>query len=295
MLPAIHMTETALITGINGFIGTHLKETLEKRDIRVIGIPRDLLNDNASLTLFIRKENPAYIFHLAAYGNHIHQQNDIEALMVNYWGTYMLLSASQNIPYKAFINVATSSMYGHTDTPMSENNPLQPDTFYAASKAGAMYLARAFAKQYNKPITTAIPFSVFGEGEADHRFIPRVCKSLITGGKMSVAPAPTHDWIYVKDFVDALMVLVTSIDRVRGEWVNISMGERFTNQQVINKLISLSGRTLQYEEDYKEPANHSPLWVADNTKLKSLGWEPKYGVQEGFKRTWEYYSKKYSK
>lgn len=287
--------KTAIITGANGFIGRHLIKELQLQDIQSIPLPRILLySDVPRLTEFLFKHKPSYIFHLASYGNHGFQTDSTQAIMANWFGTYNLLKASEFLDYEAFINVATSSIYGKKDKSMKEVDYLQPDTFYAATKAGGIYLARAFAKQYNKPIATIIPFSVYGEGEADFRFIPTICKSLVTQQEMEFVKEPTHDWIYVKDFISGMLSVVDNIGQVQGDWINIGTGIATTNRSVIEVLEHISGRQVPIaKKKYSEQPHHSPLWVADNTRLKLLNWKPNYALREGLRHCWEYYQAKY--
>jgi len=289
------MAKKAVITGANGFLGKHLWDTLSDRGIEPVAIDRhDLYIDVPDLTRILFHHKPDYIFHLAAYGNHSHQTDSTKAIMANYFAIYNLLKASEFLDFTAFINVATSSMYGRQMTMMSENTTvLEPDTFYAATKAGGVHLARAFAKQYNLPICSVVPFSVYGEGEADFRFIPTLVRHLMTEEKMPVVLKPQHDWICVDDFMNGVMSVVDNIDKVQGETINIGTGIATRNKEVISQLEKISGRKLRMEKTYKEQPHHSSVWYADNTKLKSLGWQQKTSLHEGLKRCWEYYSKKY--
>lgn len=285
------MNETAIVTGANGFIGSHLTKALQARSIEVIPLHHtDLLFPN-TLQKQLKELQPAYIFHLAAYGNH-GQQHDIDkTIQANILGTYHLLSASVGIPYKAFVNFGTSSEYGKKDAPMWEGSVLEPDTFYAATKAAATHLARVFAKQFDKPIVTIRPFSVYGPGEADWRFIPTVCKGIVTGKPIPVVRYPEHDWIYIDDFISGVLFAMTNPEV---ELLNIGTGKAYANDEILNTLSYIADKAIITNEDaYKEQPHHSSIWIADNWKLTKLGWRQTVKLEEGLKRTWEYYSKKY--
>lgn len=289
-------SKTAIISGASGFIGQNLIHELSLREINSIVIPRQLLYAEVPvLTEFLFKHKPSYIFHLAAYGNHRDQVDDVKAVMANWFGTWNLLKASEFLDCEAFINVGSSSMYGIKDKPMKETDTLHPDTFYAATKAGGAYLARAFARQYNKPIATVIPFSVFGEGEADNRFIPKVCKSLVTGEPFSLSPA-THDWIYIKDFISGMLTACDKIQSLKGELINIGTGRASTNKLVIELLEMISKKTLVLDKTaLSSNVYDSPLWVSDTTKSNFYGIKSRHTLREGLERCWEYYSKRYEK
>lgn len=293
----MHKTEIALISGSTGFLGKHIVEAFKARDIKPISLPHSLLYlpfGGDGLDFFIQKHKPSYIVHLAGYGNHGFQQEEDKIIMANYFATWNLLQASKYHDYKAFINVSTSSIYGHKNEPMYEEMSLRPDTFYAASKASAMYLCRAYANQYNKPVSSVIPFSIYGPGEADFRFIPTICKHLITEEKMPFVAWPMHDWTYVTDFVEGVMTIIDNIDKVKGDWVNIGTGIQTENLKVARELAIIAGKPLETEGVYKEQPHHSPYWQAVNLKLMSLKWKPKIDLKAGLKLTWEYYAKKYS-
>ena len=91
------------------------------------------------------------------------------------------------------------------------------------------------------------------------------------------------------------MTIVDNIDRLKGEWVNIGMGEAVSNEWVAKALSYITEKPVKTIENYKEPESHSKVWVADNTKLKSLGWKPRFTFEEGLSRTWAYYEKRYTK
>lgn len=289
------MAKRALITGLNGFIGRHLWDALADQGIEPIALDRhDLYIEVPQLTEILFHHKPNYIFHLASYGNHRKQTDVTQAIMANYFATYNLLKASEFLEYEAFINVASSSCYGVKRGLMGEDDSMWPDTFYAATKVGGLQLARAFTKQYDKPIVTVIPFSVYGEGEADHRFIPTVARHLITQDSMSINKAQTHDWIYVSDFINGLLLAIDKIDTLKGDLLNIGTGITTSNGDVAETLIKASKKNLSLKDDFKGNTFDSPYWCSNNEKLKKLGWQQKVSLEQGLAKCWDYYSKIYA-
>lgn len=286
------MGKKALISGSNGFIGRHLWDALVDRDIEPIALDRhDLYIEVPQLTEIIFHHKPNYIIHLASYGNHRNQTDSTQTIMANFFATYNLLKATEFLEYEAFINVATSSMYGRQATAMNEEETqLRPDTFYAATKAAGYFLSRAFAKQFNKPIASVVPFSVYGEGEAPHRFIPQIIRHLVTSQEMTVNPSSTHDWIHVSDFVTGLLTVIDNIDKVQGDLVNIGTGVSMENLDVIAILEAISGKELSVKLVENPNPFDSPVWYADNAKLESFGWERKVTLGDGLEKCWKYYS-----
>lgn len=280
------------VSGSNGFIGSHLVKRLRNEGHGVLPIPRNHLKYPNDLGDLFKTFPPDYIIHLAAYGNHSSQKEPSEMLNVNVIGTYNLLTSLNNVPFKGFINIGSSSEYGIKDGPMSENDVPETDTFYGATKVAGTYLARAFAREYKRNIVTVRPFSVYGPGEADFRFIPTVCHALNENKVISVATEPMHDWIYIDDFVDGVMRVVENIERLSGQIINIGTGEQYSNLEIVMLLEKVSGKTLIFDifgmSDMRTYDSHS--WVAENRKLKKLGWLPKHSIVDGLKKTYTHYA-----
>lgn len=285
--------KTAIVTGSTGFIGSHLVQRLLNLGIKTAGLPRDLLLNPNELQEYIKSIKPNYIFHLAAYGNHSTQTDFNETVATNIIKTAMLFSAVKDIKLEAFINFGSSSEYGKKDMPMSENSFLEPDTYYGATKAASTLLGRAFAVQHAKPVVTVRPFSVYGEGEADFRFIPTVIKSLVKNTTMPLDGRPMHDWIYVQDFIDGVIKVVKNADKLAGQVVNIGTGIQYSNDEVAQELERISGKQLLFDAFGYFRKYDNTFWVADNNKLLSLGWKPKHTLKEGLTKTYEYYQQRF--
>lgn len=281
----------AIITGGHGFIGSHLATYLEGKGIVSHCINHNRLKDAHKLKDILREYNPDYIFHLAAYGNMAHQKEPGQIVGANIIGTFNLLQASLDVPYKAFITVGSSSEYGKKDKPMTEDMLPEVDTFYGASKVAAAYLARAFAKQYTKPIVTVRPFSVYGEKEAPFRFIPQLIQHLTTGQVMNIDEEAKHDWIYIDDLVEGMFVVSQHARELFGQVVNIGTGIQSSNYQIEKILEQISGKTLTVNYFSNMRPSDSPIWVDGSKKLRSFGWKPKISLEEGLRRCYEYYTK----
>lgn len=282
----------ALITGSGGFIGKHLSDRLNAQGFQVIGLKRELFSDFNLLNESMQEIKPDYIFHLAAYGNHSTQTDEDMTFSANVIYTYLLLRATANLKYKAFINFGSSSEYGKKATSMHEDDILEPITLYGATKGASTLIARYFALKYNKPIATVRPFSVYGEGEADFRFIPTVIRSLNNGTVMDLAGEPKHDWIYIQDFLDGVSTVVNRIEQVKGEAVNIGTGVQYSNFDVVKELERISGKNLKLDVfgDKMARPYDTTNWVANINTLKSFGWKPRFTLSSGLKRVYDYQS-----
>ena len=145
-------------------------------------IPHTTLEDKRKLKAFFEYcwENyrePFQIVHMASYGNHSTQRDLDKTIQANIINTVNLLEVAKDYPIESIIITGTSSEYGAKESPMSEDDLLEPDTLYAAAKASQTHLSLYLAKAYNLPLVVVRPFSVYGPGEADWRFIPTIIKN----------------------------------------------------------------------------------------------------------------------
>ena len=142
---------------------------------------------------------------------------------------------------------------------------------------------------YIKPILTIRPFSLFGEYEDDRRFIPTVIRSIKNNTEFKLDENAFHDWMYIKDFIDALILLT---DRGTTGTINIGTGVQRTNLQVVNMISELMNRKAMYKSVGELRLGDSRYsWVADITELKKVGFKEKYGFEEGIKETIKFYEK----
>lgn len=258
------------ISGSGGFIGSHLSNRLSALEHTVLPISREMLYDPLALKQFFDEKKPDYILHLAAYGNHSNQEDTPMIVFSNIIGTFNMLAASKEVNYKKFVFVSTSSVY----------LPIQ--TYYSAAKASAENLAIAMRHQDKKPIKIVRPFSVYGPGEADFRFIPTVCRTLILGEELNLDEAPVHDWIYVDDFVD---ILLKNIDNEPD--IDIGTGIGHSNGKIVEYLARITGKTIKTKRTSGMRSYDNIKWIA----LK--GHKVKNPLNVGLEKTYKYYEKKY--
>lgn len=273
-----------LITGATGFLGTTLTQELVQQHHEVIPLPRQILYDTVELYLFVKSVKPDWVFHLAAYGNKYDQTDEMMIIQANISSTLNMLYATKDINYKAFINCGSSSEYGTKHKPMKETDSLDTDTFYGVTKASATLLCRAFAKKYDKPVVTVRPFSVYGAGDDPNKFISTAINSFKKGEEMKLSPG-VHDWIEVSDFISGLITVAKNATKLKGRAVNIGTGVQHSNHAVIAILKELFSTPGKVHPTHKlRDYDTSECWVADNTLLKSLGWEPQYSLEKGLQK-----------
>ena len=232
-------------------------------------IERRLLFDSNALKIYLEKEKPDYIFHLAAYGNMSNQKDEQEIFNTNVIGTWNMLMASKSIDYKKFINFSTSSVL------------LSYETFYSASKAASERLANAFLQQ-GKPILTVRPYSIYGEGEADFRFIPTAIKCLLKNQPLNLDPRAYHDWVHIDDFIGELW-LMTKSNR-KGVWP-LGTGKKYSNEEVLRLLEKISGLKA-IRVITKLRSFDTTNWVSPQSTVRS-------DLEKGLRKTFEYYKSLY--
>jgi len=307
---AISNKRTAFVTGANGFIGANLVRLLISKNFKVYALVRKNSNfakindikkkikiyegdicDQKLLRKIVKKINPDYIFHLSSYGNSSSDTNLDEMINVNIIGLKNLLEATLNINYKAFVITGSSSEYGFKEKPMKENDVLESNSFYSATKGAATLLAQSFATINNKPIRIVRPFSVYGPFEEENRLVPIVIKSAINNDQIFVtANKVKRDFIYVQD-VAAAILKVAERKLKNGEIINLGTGIQTDNKDVV-KIIGriLNKQLIVKVGNFVQKPWDTNYWVANNNKAKKLlNWTPKYNLEQGLKKTIVFY------
>lgn len=200
------------ITGANGFIGKALQERLKGEDVVCI-------NRNHYPFEF---DEGSTVIHLAAYGNHLYQQDARLTIHTNINMLQVMLDAFSVSGAHKFINISTSSV------------TLPVQTMYSASKMFGECLVNSYS---DDRMVNVRPYSVYGPGEGLHRFIPQVIKHLNSGDCMDIDPYAEHDWIHVDDFITAMLTGHTEI----------GTGQQWTNMQVVRMLEQITGKSLIYK------------------------------------------------
>lgn len=249
------------MTGASGFIGKHLVKALEARGDIVQPLAHKSFRDEVSLKIIEGLHDIDYIFHLASYGNMASQRDEGEILRANIDSLWNLLQATKLIPYKAFVNVSSSSV------------TLPHQTIYAATKLGGEALCRAFRDEYHKPIVSVRPYSIYGPGEALSRFIPTVFRSCLKGEEMVLAEG-SHDWTYVSDFVE-FMLKVSKTQSLSTSDIPLfafasGTGISTTNLEVVQLIEKITGKVANVVERKKLRSFDTGSWKAEYVNPDSM-------------------------
>jgi UDP-glucose 4-epimerase len=300
-----------IITGASGFVGANLTEKLIREGHEVHLLLRERytswrleqflpyvqlhivnLLDRETLTKTIEAIHPDWIFHLAAYGAYSWQDDSAEAINTNYLSTVNLLEMSLKTGFDAFVNTGSSSEYGLKDHAPSEDEFIDPNSYYAATKAAATLFCRFTAQRYTCPIFNLRLYSVYGPYEEPRRLIPTIISKCLQGDFPPLASADiARDFIYAEDVVSAYLLLAESADVFPpGEVYNVGTGTQTTIKNVVE--IAQDIFNLKKEPIWGSMPNRAwdtATWVADNSKLCSAGWKPIYEFRSGFEKTIDWF------
>ncbi len=303
-----------LITGADGFIGSHLTETLIRQGHNVRAFvfynsfnswgwldhaPEDI---RGNLDVFAGDIRDPYgvkeamkgcdaVLHLAALIAIPYSYHSPDTYMdTNIKGTLNVLQAARELGVQRVIHTSTSEVYGTARfVPITEEHPLQGQSPYSASKIGADQVAYSFYASFSLPVVIVRPFNTYGPRQSARAVIPTIITQIARGQRQIKlgAVSPTRDFSYVQDTVAGFIAALNS-EQGLGEVVNF--GSNF--EISIGDTARLIAETMNTEieiitdEARLRPENSEVerLW-ADNTKVRQLfGWQPTYSGREGFKR-----------
>lgn len=208
----------------------------------------------------------------------------------NVFGTYTMLEASRRAGVERFIQISTDEVYGSVETGSSkEGDPLEPNSPYSASKAGADLLARSYCVTFKLPVIITRSSNNFGPCQYPEKVIPLFITNLMAGRKIPVYADGMNmrDWLYVVDNCEAIDVVLHK-GKV-GEIYNIGIGGETTNIELTRMLLSILGKDDSSIEFVKDRPGHDRRYALDVTKLKALGWKPRHEFKTALELTVQWY------
>ncbi len=307
-----------LVTGADGFIGSHLTESLltEGYNVRALaqynsfnywGWLEDIKPSSNLEIVCGDVRDPNYcreiskgidvIFHLAALiaipYSYIAPESFIET---NVKGTLNICQAAKDNGVKRILVTSTSEVYGTAKyVPIDEKHPLQPQSPYSASKIGADAIAMSFYNAFKLPLTIVRPFNTYGPRQSARAVIPTIITQISSGMKEIKLgdTSPTRDFNYVEDICHGFIFL-SQCDKAIGETVNIGSNCEVSIKETFEliKQIMHSDANLMVDEQRLRP-EHSEVFRlrCDNTKIKELtGYKPQYPLREGLEKTVEWFT-----
>jgi NDP-hexose 4,6-dehydratase len=315
------MTDRVAVTGAEGFIGSHLVETLVRRGHRVramvlynmynsggwldvleadiqeqVDVVFGDVRDPASVRELV--EGVAAVYHLAALVSVPYSYSAPRSFVdTNVIGTLHVLEAVRACHTPRLIHTSTSETYGTARTvPISETHLLQAQSPYAASKIAADKLVESYYLSFGTPVVTLRPFNTFGPRQSARAVIPAIIIQLAAGSRPLKLGAldPTRDFSYVSDTVQAFADLGKApASAVLGELFNVGPGADVSIGQLAEDIAGLMGVEADIIEDpqrLRPKGSEVMRLVCDASKLRDrIGWRPRYTRGEGLRRTIEWF------
>lgn len=307
-----------LVTGADGFIGSHLVERLLAEGARVrafclytsrgsLGWLDELDADRADrLDVHLGDVRDArdvrsavdgveVVLHLAALiAIPYSYQAPASFVDTNVTGTLNVLEAVRDCGTARMVHTSTSEVYGTPETvPIAESHPLRGQSPYSASKIAADQLCHAYACSFGTPVVTLRPFNTFGPRQSARAVVPTILGQLLTG-----APSvrlgdlrPRRDFTFVEDTVDGFVRMATA-ELAPGEVVQLGTGRSLSVGDLLEACCAVVGRSVPVvteAERVRPAASEVQVLLSDPTRAATaLGWKPQVGLEEGLARTAEW-------
>lgn len=314
-----------LITGADGFIGSHLVERLLSKGFEVRAFTyynsfnswgwldtfdKNILNQIEIFSGDIRDSNGvrnavkgcSSIFHLAALISIPFSYHSPDSYIdTNIKGTLNILQASRDLDIEKVLITSTSEVYGSAKyTPIDENHPYQGQSPYSASKIGADRLAESFYRSFNTPVSIVRPFNTYGPRQSLRAVIPTIITQLLKGEteiKMG-SLFPTRDFNFVSDTVDGFYEIFKS-NRTIGEEINIATEVEISIGELANELIKLinpNAKIITEDKRLRPENSEVDRLLGSNKKIQLLtDWKPKYDLRSGLLETINWFEKNLDK
>jgi NAD dependent epimerase/dehydratase len=303
-----------LVTGADGFIGSHLTEELVRRghDVRAFvlynsfnswgWLDQSEPHIKSSLDIFagdIRDPHGVkeamkgcdIVLHLAALIAIPYSYHSPDTYVdTNIKGTLNIVQAARELGVQKVVHTSTSEVYGTARfVPITEEHPLQGQSPYSASKIGADQIAMSFHASFNTPVAIIRPFNTYGPRQSARAVIPSIITQIATGVRTIKLGAlhPTRDFSFIKDTVEGFIAVAES-ERSVGEVINIGSNFEVSIGETVQTIADIMGVKICVETDdirlRPDKSEVERLW-ADNRKARELAcWQPSYGGREGFRR-----------
>ena len=304
-----------LVTGADGFIGSHLVEQLIKKGENVKAFvyynsfgnwgwldtfPKELLDEIEIFAGDIRDPNGVRtamnevdeVYHLAALIAIPFSYHSPDSYVdTNIKGTLNVLQAARDLGTKRVLVTSTSEVYGTAQyVPIDELHPFQGQSPYSATKIGADRLAESFYRSFEIPITIVRPFNTYGPRQSARAVIPTVIIQLLSGmteiklGSLT----PTRDFNYVKDTAQGFIDIAKS-DKTVGQEINIASQQEISIGQLAQELIDQinpNAKIICDEQRLRPEKSEVNRLLGSNEKIRELtDWEPRYSLKEGLAET----------
>ena len=304
-----------LVTGADGFIGSHLTESLLEKGYEVKAftmynsfntwgwldtLPKEKLEQIEIFSGDVRDPNGVReamknvdgVFHLAALiAIPFSYYSPDSYVDTNIKGTLNVLQAARHLGTERIMITSTSEVYGTAQyVPIDEKHPFQGQSPYSATKIGADRLAESFYRSFNLPVSIVRPFNTYGPRQSARAVIPTIITQLLAGKeKIRLGSlTPTRDFNYVKDTAAGFIAIAES-NKTIGEEINIATEQEISIGELAREIIrqiNPNAKIVCDEQRLRPEKSEVNRLLGSNSKLKELtDWEQKYSFEEGIKET----------
>jgi len=308
--------KTLVVTGGAGFIGSNFIRMMLARyeGLRIINLDKltyagnlDNLRDveDHERYEFVKgdirdRDTVAEVFGKAQAVAHFAAETHVdrsildagEFVMTDVYGTYVLLEALRNTPeIEIFVHISTDEVYGSRDEGFfREDDAIDPSSPYAASKAGADRMARAFFVTYGSPVVILRPSNNFGPYQYPEKFIPLFATNALEDKPLPLYGQGTNvrDWLYVEDCCRAVETLLLRGEP--GEAYNAGAGNEARNVEVAGKIVDILGKPRDLIKLVPDRLGHDRRYAVDSEKIGALGWRPEARFEEALETTVKWYA-----
>jgi NAD dependent epimerase/dehydratase len=306
--------KSILITGADGFIGSHLTEALVRQGLNVRAFvyynsfnswgwldscasdikgqfdvfPGDIRDPHGVREAMKGCDAVLHLAALIAIPFSYHSPDSY--VDTNVKGTLNVLQAARDLDVKRVINTSTSEVYGTAQfVPITEEHPLQGQSPYSATKIAADQLAHSFYTSFDLPVVTVRPFNTYGPRQSARAVIPSIITQILNGAnKVQLgALTPTRDFNYIQDTVNGFLAALSSTHGL-GQVVNLGNNFEISIGETVSLIAEIMNSSIEIttSDERFRPANSEVdrLW-ADNSKARELfGWQPIFCGREGFRQ-----------
>ncbi len=316
VLHDINDSPLVLVTGADGFIGSHLAELLLRRGFRVRALSQynsfnywgwlegmvhpglEVVSGDVRDPNFCRYicQGVQTVYHLAALiaipYSYVAPDSYVDT---NVKGTLNICQAARDCGVQRIVVTSTSEVYGTAiEVPIKESHPRQPQSPYSATKIAADALALSFYNAFDLPVVIARPFNTYGPRQSARAFIPTIITQIASGKREIMVGdlTPTRDFNFVEDTARGFVALGTT-PGLEGMEINIATGTEISMADTLDLIAKLMGEKVEYITD---PARLRPSrsevrrLCGDSTKIRTLtDWRPQVSLEEGLKRTIDWF------
>lgn len=300
------VSDAVLVAGAAGFIGSHLVRALADRGDSVHALVRpgtslarledlvdritvhriDAYHQEALLDCF-RKVRPAAVVNTAR--SRLNRARPLAPVRDNVMASANLLVAAADSGCTRFVQLGSSTEYEARRGRLDESTPLRPTSVHGATKAAASLVCHALAAELGVGLVVLRPFNVYGPWDEPRHLVPAAIAAALDDRELVLAPRGRRDWVFVSDVIEACLLAIDA--EIGREDLNLGTGRQWSNEDVVETIVRLSGRPIRVRVDEKAGRSWDrDDWRANPAKAgELLGWKPRHDLVSGLEATiaWE--------